>query len=280
MPTRTRLPAARYQLPPAILTIAGSDSGAGAGIQADLKTATALGCHACTAITAVTAQDARGVSASHPVPPRLVTAQIKSALTGFRIRAIKTGLLPNAATVRVVAGNASDPAFAAIPLIIDPVLASTSGTRFLDAAGVRALKKDLLPRATLITPNWPEAAELTGTKIRTLSEAQSAARQLATEYRCAILLKGGHAAGKTCSDILVVPVSSTAGHRLRSTVYQSPRIATPNTHGTGCVLSAAIACALAQGQSLDSAIRTARQFLTRSLLRRRHQEWPGRGPVL
>ncbi|HTJ78241.1 MAG TPA: bifunctional hydroxymethylpyrimidine kinase/phosphomethylpyrimidine kinase [Rariglobus sp.] len=242
--------------PPCVLTIAGSDSGAGAGLQADSRTIHALGGYALTAVTTVTAQNSRTVTAWLPVSPYLLSAQITTAAEDFPIRAIKTGLLPGTAAVRAVATALA--ALPDIPLVIDPVIGSTSGTRFLSDTGLRALKNDLLPHAALVTPNWPEAALLTGLPVTTFSEAETAARHLLETGCSAVLVKGGHAPGRTCRDILV-----TADGTVRR--FEGPRIATRNTHGTGCVLSAAIATGLAHSQPLATAITRARAFLQHSL---------------
>jgi hydroxymethylpyrimidine/phosphomethylpyrimidine kinase len=254
-----------------VLTIAGSDSGAGAGVQADARTIQALGGYALTAITAVTAQNTRGLAAWRPVPPALVTAQAKAVLSDFSVGAVKTGLLPGAVAVRAV--KAALARYPRLPLVVDPVIGSTSGTRFLDVAGLRALKRELLPRATLVMPNWPEAEALTGLRVRTHEEAETAARQLMEECGCAVLVKGGHAPGGVCRDCLV-----TADGRVRW--LESPRIKTRNTHGTGCVLSAAIAAHLADGKKLEPAVVQAHEFLWRSLRAGRKIRWgSGAGPA-
>ena len=253
-----------------VLTIAGSDSGAGAGIQADARTIHALGGHALTAITAITAQNTRGVTAWRPVSTTLLALQIEAVLSDFPVAAIKTGLLPGAAAVQTVALSLQR--FPKIPLIVDPVLGSTSGTLFLPSAGRRALLRDLLPLATLVTPNWPEAAALTGRDVRTFAEAEAAGRALAESAGCAVLVKGGHGPGRICRDFLV----TTDG---RGRWFAGPRVATRNTHGTGCVLSAAIAAGLARGLSLPVAVKYARDHLHRALRSGRHRRWgPGRGP--
>lgn len=253
-----------------VLTIAGSDSGAGAGVQADARTIHALGGRALTAITAITAQNTRGVTAWRAVPTTLLALQIETVLSDFPVAAIKTGLLPGAAAVRTVALSLLR--FPGLPLVVDPVLGSTSGTPFLPPAGQRALRRDLLPLATLVTPNWPEAAALTGREVRTFAEAEAAALALADAAGCAVLVKGGHAPGRICRDCLV-----TMDGRVRW--FASPRIATRNTHGTGCVLSAAIAAGLARGLSLPVAVKRAREHLQRSLQSVRRFRWgPGRGP--
>lgn len=255
---------------PCVLTIAGSDSGAGAGIQADARTIGALGGFACTAITAVTAQNSRGVRAWRPVAPDLLAAQIEAVLADFPIAAVKTGLLPGAAAVRVVAKALRR--VPKIPLVIDPVIGSTSGTRFLSATGLKVLREELLPRATLVTPNWPEAEALSGRRVRNLPEVEAAARALATEHGCAVLLKGGHASGRECHDCLVTPEG-------RVRWFVSLRIKTRNTHGTGCVLSAGIAADLARGLKLEAAVVAAHVFLQQALRDGRAAAWRGTGPA-
>jgi hydroxymethylpyrimidine/phosphomethylpyrimidine kinase len=255
-----------------VLTIAGSDSGAGAGVQADARTIHALGGYALTAITAVTAQNTRGLTAWQAMPPALVTAQIKAVLADFSVVAVKTGLLPSAAVVRAVKKALAH--YPHLPLVVDPVLGSTSGTRFLDAAGLRALKRELLPRATLVTPNWPEVEALTGVRVRTHEEAEAAACRLVDECGCAVLVKGGHAPGDVCRDCLV----TVDGH---VRWLESPRIKTRNTHGTGCVLSATVAAHLADGKKIEPAVAQAHEFLWRSLRAGRKIRWgSGAGPAL
>ncbi len=242
--------------PPCVLTIAGSDSGAGAGIQVDARTIHALGGYALTAITAVTAQNTRGVAAWRAVPSALIAAQIATVLRDFPVGALKTGLLPGASAVRTVAA-ALEP-YPRLPLVVDPVIRSTSGARFLGVAGIRVLLRTLLPRATLVTPNWPEAEALTGIRIRTFAAAESAARLLLDTGCRAVLVKGGHGPGEVCRDCLVM-----ADGRVRW--FEGPRVKTRNTHGTGCVLSAAITMRLAQGESTEVAITQARRFLVGGL---------------
>lgn len=259
------------KLPPCVLTIAGSDSGAGAGIQADARTVHALGGYACTAISAITAQNTRGVLAWRPVAPALIAAQVSAVLDDLPIAAIKTGLLPGPAAIRAVAAVLRK--HPGIPLVIDPVIASTSGTRFLAAAGVRVLIAELLPRATLVTPNWPEAEVLAGWRIAGPADVEPVARELAAQLGCAVLLKGGHSSGKVCRDCLV-----TIDGKARW--FESPRVATRNTHGTGCVLSAAIAMGLARGLKLAAAVRQAHVLLELALRAGRTQHWgAGRGPA-
>ena len=254
-----------------VLTIAGSDSGGGAGIQADQRTIRAIGGHALTAITAVTAQDTRRITNWGVVPDGLILAQIESALAGFPVAAIKTGLLPGPGAIRAVSAGLAR--FPSVPLVVDPVLASSSGTRFLSAAGARALRKSLFPRAFLITPNWPEAAAFSGLPVRTHLQAEKAGILLAGSCGRPVLVKGGHAPGPLCRDCLAMPSGDAIW-------YEFPRIASDNTHGTGCVLSAAIAAWLGRGASLTEAVRLAHSFLQRALIRGRGLDWGGgRGPA-
>jgi hydroxymethylpyrimidine/phosphomethylpyrimidine kinase len=254
-----------------VLTIAGSDSGGGAGIQSDQRTIRAVGGHALIALTAVTAQDTKGISAWSPVRDSLIRAQIDSALAGYPVSAVKTGLLPGPGAVRaVLAGLRRYPS---VPLVVDPVLASSGGTRFISAEGARVLRKSLFPRAFLITPNWPEAAALTGLPVKTHAQAEKAGVTLAAECGRPVLVKGGHAPGATCRDCLAMPSGDAIW-------YEFPRVATLNTHGTGCVLSAAIAAWLGRGANLTEAVRLAQSFLHRALVRGRGLDWGGgRGPA-
>jgi hydroxymethylpyrimidine/phosphomethylpyrimidine kinase len=256
---------------PIVLAIAGSDSGGGAGLQADARAIRALGCHALEAVTAVTAQDGRRVAAWSPVPPRLVSAQIAAALSGFPVAAAKTGLLPGVAAIRAVARGLRGRR--KIPLVVDPVIASTSGTRFLSPGGVRVLRLELLPLATLVTPNRPEAAALTGRRIRDDAGAEAAALLLARETGASVLVKGGHARGDRCRDCLATPGGSVRW-------FGSRRVRTRNTHGTGCALASAIAAGLARGWAVEKAVRQARLLLWRSLVRNRRNRWgAGAGPA-
>jgi hydroxymethylpyrimidine/phosphomethylpyrimidine kinase len=254
-----------------VLTIAGSDSGGGAGIQADQRTIRAIGGHALTAITAVTAQDTRRISSWAPIPDALIRAQIDSALAGYPVAALKTGLLPGAGAVKAV--SAALARYPSIPLVVDPVLTSSSGTRFLPPTAMRALRRLLFPRAFLITPNWPEAAALTGLPVGTHLQAEKAGARLAADIGRPVLVKGGHGTGVVCRDCLAMPGGGAVW-------YEGQRIATVNTHGTGCVLSAAIAAWLGRGASLTEAVRLAQSFLQRALVRGRGLDWGGgRGPA-
>lgn len=237
---------------PIALTIAGSDSSGGAGIQADLKTFTALGVYGASVLTALTAQNTQGVQAVAAVAPEFVAAQIASVITDLKVGAIKTGMLANAAIIDAVVSALDD--CRDVPLVVDPVLVATSGDPLLEASAVSALKDRLIPRARLLTPNLPEAAHLLGCP---LAQSEADAReQLAALERLgahAVLLKGGHGEGGEAVDLLgiggrVVPLAS-------------PRIATRNTHGTGCTLSAAIAAGLAEGRDLEDAVRRGKAFV-------------------
>ncbi|ATC65075.1 bifunctional hydroxymethylpyrimidine kinase/phosphomethylpyrimidine kinase [Nibricoccus aquaticus] len=256
-----------------VLTIAGSDSGAGAGVQADARTIHALGGYALTAITAVTAQNTRGVKAWRAVGRGLLRAQIEAVLGDFPVAAIKTGLLPGAAAVRVVVEMLKDySGRRRMPLVIDPVVGSTSGTRFLSVVGLRALKAELLPWATLVTPNWPEAETLSGLRVRSFEDAERAGREILRSGCGAVLVKGGHAPGGRCRDVLVM---RDASDDVVVRWFEGARVKTWNTHGTGCVLSAAIAVELAKGRSLTVGIKNARRFLRRALENGKETDWGG-----
>jgi len=231
-----------------VLAIAGSDSGGGAGIQADIKTITALGGYAATAITALTVQDTRAVYAVHPVPPSFVTCQIEHALADPGADAVKVGMLAEKAVVAAVAA-ALRPA-AGIPIVVDPVIMASSGRRLLAEDALAVLRSDLFPLATLITPNIPEAELLSGITIRDRPSMERAARALGPG---AVLVKGGHLPGETVMDVLASPEAVIW--------FDSPRFPGPPRHGTGCTLASAIAAGLAQGLLLPGAIRRARAYV-------------------
>jgi hydroxymethylpyrimidine/phosphomethylpyrimidine kinase len=243
---------------PIVLTIAGSDSGGGAGIQADLKTFAALRCHGTSAITCLTAQNPRGVTGIQPVAPRLVRQQIEAVFAELPPRAVKTGMLFSSAIIR----NAAVALAAAprVPLVVDPVMVATSGAVLLQPAAIRALQHLLLPRATLITPNLDEAELLLGRRLRSLDDLFAAAEELHQRFGAAVLVKGGHLKlGAEAVDVLF------DGRRF--TVLKARRIRGVSTHGTGCTYSAAIAAGLARGQSLSGAVRAAKRFITRAIAR-------------
>jgi hydroxymethylpyrimidine/phosphomethylpyrimidine kinase len=243
---------------PIALTIAGSDSSGGAGIQADLKTFTALGVYGASVLTALTAQNTRGVSAIHAVPPRFVAQQIDAVADDLRVAATKTGMLSDRATVLAVAESVRRHDLH--PLIVDPVMVATSGDLLLASDAVDAVRDDLLPLADLVTPNLAEAARLLSTSVaRTEAEMEAQARALLALGPKAVLVKGGHGESSEAVDILAIVDASTM--RLAQ-----QRVATRNTHGTGCTLSAAIAAYLARGEPLVAATRLAKQFVHAALL--------------
>ncbi|MDE2565827.1 MAG: bifunctional hydroxymethylpyrimidine kinase/phosphomethylpyrimidine kinase [Burkholderiales bacterium] len=235
-----------------VLAIAGSDSGGGAGLQADLKTCAALGCYGMTAVTAVTAQNTRGVSAVQGLPPALVAAQIEAVAQDIGLDAIKIGMLLSADIVRAVAAclRAMTPR---PPVVLDPVMVATSGDRLMAPDAVAVLVRELFPLATVVTPNLDEAALLLGHPITDAAQFEAAARALLALGAPAVLLKGGHLAGDTVTDLLADPLGQQA--------WQAGRIASRNLHGTGCTLSSAIAAHLAQGMALRPAVAAARDYV-------------------
>jgi hydroxymethylpyrimidine/phosphomethylpyrimidine kinase len=251
---------------PVVLTVAGSDCSAGAGIQADLKTFTALGVYGLTAVTCIVAEVPRKVSRIEPVTARMVREQIEVLLKNFRVGAIKTGLLCSAeivcAVARAIQGNEKKTA-RSIPLVVDPVMIATSGDNLLEPEAVEAYKNKLFPLATLITPNLDEAALLLETTINDQREMESAAKALAKKYRASILLKGGHLRGDNAIDLLF--------HQGELTEFSAPFVRGVETHGTGCTYSAAIAAGLASGLSLEHAIKRAKKFVTESIAK--HLRW-------
>lgn len=237
---------------PRILSIAGADSSGGAGIQADIKTATALGAYAMTAITAVTAQDTTGVRAVQLMPARFVAAQIETSLGDIGADAIKIGMLGSGEIASAVAESLQGVA-KSIPVVIDPVLASTSGTPLLDEAGASALRALLLPLAELVTPNIPEAEALTGVACNDGASIRRAGEVVLACGAKAVLIKGGHGP----SDVLVDTLVAADGvHE-----FSHRRMPSPHTHGTGCTLAAAIAVGLAQGRTLMDSVRQAEDFV-------------------
>jgi hydroxymethylpyrimidine/phosphomethylpyrimidine kinase len=253
------------------LTIAGSDSSGGAGIQADLKTFAALGVYGASAITALTAQNTRGVEAVQVVPPDFVLAQIEAVARDLKVGAIKIGMLATSAVIEAVAEGLKG--FAGVPVVLDPVMVAASGDVLLDEEAVATLRSVLLPRATLITPNLPEAAKLLGTaEAKDEREMGEQARQLRAIGANAVLIKGGHAEGAKAVDVYL-----DAEGELR---LEAPRVATHNTHGTGCTLSSAIAAELAKGASLREAVRTAKAYITAAIAAADELHiGKGRGPV-
>jgi len=235
--------------PPRVLVIAGSDSSAGAGIQADLKTAQAFGCYAMTAVTAVTVQNTKSVRAVHMVPPGIVAGQIEACLTDIGADAIKIGMLGSVKLIKAVAAVLKR---VRVPIVLDPVMLSTSGSRLLAKGAEKALVEELFPLAALVTPNLPETRALVGR-----GDAEACGRKLIALGAKAALIKGGHATRSTVDDVLVW----SGGVE----IYAFPRIRTKHTHGTGCTLSTAIACGLARKHSLPLATGKAREYVQRAI---------------
>ena len=245
---------------PVALTVAGSDCSAGAGIQADLKTFTALGVYGLTAVTCIVAEVPGKVSRIEPVTARMVREQLEVLLKNFRVGAIKTGLLCSAEIISAVAQTiqAGEKKTArSIPFVVDPVMIATSGDNLLESEAVEAYKNKLFPLATLITPNLDEAALLLETTIIDRKQMESSARALAKKYRASILLKGVHLRGDNAIDLLF--------HQGELTEFAAPFVRGVETHGTGCTYSAAITVGLASGFSLEQAIKRAKKFVTESI---------------
>jgi hydroxymethylpyrimidine/phosphomethylpyrimidine kinase len=240
-----------------VLVCAGSDSGGGAGIQADIKTVTALGGFAATAVTALTAQNTLGVQAVVGVPADFIRLQIRMVLEDIGADAIKTGMLADRATIEAVcdALAAHGPG---IPLVADPVMVAKGGHPLLAPAAVATLVARLLPMAAIITPNLPEAEALTGLAIAGVDDMRRAAEALLRQGARAVLLKGGHLEGPVLTDLLATPAGIEA--------FESPRIASRHTHGTGCTLASALACGLAQGMALRAAVLRARAYVRAAML--------------
>jgi hydroxymethylpyrimidine/phosphomethylpyrimidine kinase len=238
-----------------VLIIAGSDSGGGAGIQADIKTVTMLGGYAATALTAITVQNTLGVSAAYPVPPEVIEAQARAVLDDIGADVIKTGMLGDAEAVETVARLLDG---AGLPAVIDPVMVAKAGTRLLADEAVAPVRDLLVRRAALLTPNAPEAETLTGLPIETADDLRRAGEALLAIGAGAVLMKGGHIAGERVTDILMTPYGET--------VFEGERIETRHTHGTGCTLASACAVGLAQGMSLEAAAARAWDYVHRAML--------------
>lgn len=237
-----------------VLTIAGSDSGGGAGIQADLKTIAANGCYGASVITALTAQNTCGVSAIHAVPIDFVRAQMDAVLSDIGCDAVKIGMLFSPELIREVAQGLRR--HGAARIVLDPVMVAQSGDRLLQDEAVGAMKEWLLPLADIVTPNLPEASVLLGRNVETAGAAAGAARELAALGCATVLVKGGHLEGPDCDDVLWL------GNEERLVMLPGRRIATANNHGTGCTLSSAIAAFLARGAGIEEAVRRGKEYLT------------------
>ncbi len=252
-----------------VLIIAGSDSGGGAGIQADIKTVTMLGGFAATAITAITVQNTLGVQGVWPVPVEAVTQQMHAVLSDIGADTIKTGMLGTAPLVEAVA-EALHAQAPLTPRIIDPVMVATSGHRLIDERAISAIRAELVPRARIVTPNAPEAEVLTGKAVDTLDGQRRAADRLLELGAHGALVKGGHIGGAIIHDVL----QTTTGEW----IFEAPRIETRATHGTGCTLASAIAALLGQGVSLPEAVERGRDYLLGAIREARHLG-KGHGPV-
>jgi hydroxymethylpyrimidine/phosphomethylpyrimidine kinase len=239
-----------------VLIIAGSDSGGGAGVQADIKTVTALGGYAASAITAVTVQNTLGVRAVHPIPPKVAQAQARAVLEDIGADALKTGMLGEAAMVEAVAEVLDEAA--GIPAVVDPVITAKGGAALLAADALAAVRALLVPRAALLTPNAPEAEALTGIGVATTDDLRRAGEALLRAGARAVLLKGGHVPGERVVDVLLAPDGET--------VFEGERLATRHTHGTGCTLASACATGLAQGLALPDAVARARDYVRQAML--------------
>ena len=259
---------------PKVLSIAGSDSSGGAGIQADLKTFSALGVYGATAITAITAQNTQGVNSQFALEPQMVYDQIAAVMDDIEPSVVKIGMLSNTAIVEAVAKALHDyrPSF----IILDPVIVSSTGHRLLSIEAQETIKEKLIPIADLLTPNIPEMKALTDSSLSSLEEKKEAAQQLFNLGAKAILLKGGHEEGEVKTDVLFlshrvtettssVSLSMSASESLSMSVYSSETVVTNNTHGTGCTLSSAIAAFIARGLSLEDAISEAKNYVTEAI---------------
>lgn len=236
------------------LTIAGSDSGGGAGIQADIKTMMAHHVYAMSAVTALTAQNTTGVTGIMEVTPSFLKEQLDCIFTDIRPDAVKTGMVSSSDLIRTIASSLKE--YGAEKIVVDPVMVATSGARLIEESAVRTLEEELLPIASVITPNIPEAEVLSDLEIRDEDDMESAAEKIFKRFGCAVLLKGGHSLNDA-NDLLFTGQSATW--------YRGKKIDNPNTHGTGCTLSSAIAANLAKGLTLSEAVRQAKVYISGAL---------------
>lgn len=242
---------------PTVLNIAGFDGSGGAGIQADIKTISALGAYATSVLTALPVQNTMGVQQVHPIPTAIVTAQLKAVLEDIRPHAIKIGMLHTQAHIEAISAILS--AYADIPVILDPVMVSSSGNRLLDAAAVGSMQQLLFPLITLLTPNMDEAAVLTGMPVHTLSDMEAAAATILQQGCTAVLIKGGHLEGEELHSVY----RTAKGEQH---LFTKTRVESNNTHGTGCTLSAAIASFMARGYTITEAIASAQDYVHKAIL--------------
>ncbi len=251
-----------------VLTIAGSDCSGGAGIQADLKTMTAFGVYGMSVITALTAQNTTGVSGIMEIAPDFAAKQIDAVFTDIRPDAVKIGMAANSSLIRIISEKLKE--HSAVNIVVDPVMVSTSGSRLLRDDAVSSLTEDLIPLAKVITPNIPEAEVLSGIRIKDKETMAESARMIAKKTGTGVLLKGGHL-GYRADDLLVTFEGAEIW-------FYSERIDTPNTHGTGCTLSSAIACGLASDLSLEESVRAAKEYIS-DALKSGLRLGRGRGPL-
>lgn len=255
-----------------VLTIAGSDSGGGAGIQADIKAISAAGCFAASAITAVTVQNTKGVEAVHPIPLDIIEGQIEAVLSDIGADAIKIGMMHSAEVIDVVCRQIDK--FEIRNIVVDPVMVATSGHKLIEDSAIERLQSELLPRARVITPNIPEAEILLGKKITDQSQLADMARELSMGGKVSVLLKAGHLSEDKLTDILYNAESDEIVE------LTSQRLSTPNTHGTGCTLSSALAARLALGMELNDAARAAKDYINSAIISgANYSIGGGHGPV-
>ena len=267
----------------AVLTIAGSDCSGGAGIQADIKTISALGCYAASAITAVTVQNTQGVTAVHAVPPEIVAGQIRAVMDDIKPKAVKIGMVNDAETIKAIADALAD--YDIEHIVVDPVMVSTSGSKLMHDDAIKVFIEKLLPMSTLITPNIYEAEILAGKKITDEDAMNDVAGEILSKGAEAVLIKGGHIEGDKKVDLLYNAIRKTEARSSEITMmigdsFESETVETRNTHGTGCTLSAAIASNLAMGLGINKAIDKAKYWLTSALIAGADVEiGSGHGPV-
>ena len=267
----------------AVLTIAGSDCSGGAGIQADIKTISALGCYAASAITAVTVQNTQGVTAAHAVPPEIVAGQIRAVMDDIKPKAVKIEMVNDAETIKAIADALAD--YDIEHIVVDPVMVSTSGSKLMQDDAIKVFIEKLLPMSTLITPNIYEAEILAGKKITDEDAMNDVAGEILSKGAEAVLIKGGHIEGDKKVDLLYNAIRKTEARSSEITMmigdsFESETVETRNTHGTGCTLSAAIASNLAMGLGINKAIDKAKYWLTSALIAGADVEiGSGHGPV-
>ena len=267
----------------AVLTIAGSDCSGGAGIQADIRTISALGCYAASAITAVTVQNTQGVTAVHAVPPEIVAGQIRAVMDDIKPKAVKIGMVNDAETIKAIADALAD--YDIEHIVVDPVMVSTSGSKLMQDDAIKVFIEKLLPMSTLITPNIYEAEILAGKKITDEDAMNDVAGEILSKGAEAVLIKGGHIEGDKKVDLLYNAIRKTEARSSEITMmigdsFESETVETRNTHGTGCTLSAAIASNLAMGLGINKAIDKAKYWLTSALIAGADVEiGSGHGPV-